>query len=397
MRILEKANNNEIESQAPLIISSEAKADTLTVSLNKPSTTKTYHPRLFVDLHKDILVSGIGQFLSLSEKDLLSRVGNKTLYTFFYPSRKQATEQLLLHIVYGEKEEAAAMLERNPKLLLNKATVTDGSGRKINGTAWQVAAGADDVSINFHSAQTDDESKKSGEMLEMIEDYFKLLPNYQLILAQQRTEQFPEGYEEIEKERSRQNLEIVKRVIEMIAMSSTDEECEAVLQEFSKQLQPKGVITTGKHFDVNLLPHVIKLYDENYERFGGMDSRKNNLFWIRIIGEIEFHLPASYAQALNGLDKIMNQKMSVDRKLSVFDYMRSCHIPYYTRTNELGLGVNLALEKLRRRHMGIGRNKRACSGCPDCFKNYIDQKQARLAVRLNVNNKHKAKNTKSPF
>lgn len=62
---------------------------------------------------------------------------------------------LLRHVIRGEQAEAEAMLKKNPALLLEKGKVTDYSGRTIQGTAFQLALGAEDA-----------------EMCEMIAPYF---------------------------------------------------------------------------------------------------------------------------------------------------------------------------------------------------------------------------------
>ncbi len=49
------------------------------------------------------------------------------------------------HVVYGEEEQAEALIKKCPELLLYKATVFDYSGRKIIATAFQAALGAEDI------------------------------------------------------------------------------------------------------------------------------------------------------------------------------------------------------------------------------------------------------------
>lgn len=53
----------------------------------------------------------------------------------------------------------------------------------------------------------------------------------------------------------------------------------AVLNAFRDYIKPEGVITTGEHFNIQLLTETFKLYDRNYDIFGGFGSNKNNLCW----------------------------------------------------------------------------------------------------------------------
>src|SRR6185437_5790629 len=84
--------------------------------------------------------------------------------TSFYASQFARSEltkrKLLQHVIRGEEAEAKKMLEANPRLLLEKGMVTDYSGRRIEGTDFQLALGAEDV-----------------EMCEMIAPYFNRLTN----------------------------------------------------------------------------------------------------------------------------------------------------------------------------------------------------------------------------
>ncbi len=56
-----------------------------------------------------------------------------------------------------------------------------------------------------------------------------------------------------------------------------DEESQALLtalNTFRNDIKPKGVITTGKHFNVPLLIEAFKLYSQSYRNFGGWNSQK---------------------------------------------------------------------------------------------------------------------------
>ena len=201
-------------------------------------------------------------------------------------------------------------MRSNPLLLLEKAKVKDYSGRKIYGSALQLALGAEDV--RYH----DDEEC----MAEMIQRYLSKLPKGEEIMAEQIAAQFPKGYEEQEKARETNDLQALEKVIDAIAISQNDADCEGALQAFRDYLQPHGTIKTGKHFNAQLLVKAFDLYDRNYYRFDGDDSRKNNLCWRKVIGYIQRFLPACYAQAFcQGIYSIVEGKEKLTRNLKFRD------------------------------------------------------------------------------
>lgn len=279
---------------------------------NKETTMNEEENRSPLDaLPFHTLQTDIGQYLSPLDKKYLAEIGNRYLFSIFRqdirPTNRQI-EQLLLHVVHGEQNEAEAMIKREPRLLLEKRTIEDYSGRKIHGTALQIALGAEDISIK----------EQQEAMVEMIMRYLKLLPNSELEIAKQWNEQFPAGYEEQEKERAKNDLVALNKVVSAIAASRTDQDCEAALAEFRNYLNPKGIIKTGKHFNAELLVEAFKLYDENYDCFGGWDSRQNNLFWRKVIGYIERFLPACEAQAFcDGLYHVVEKKKPLSRQLKL--------------------------------------------------------------------------------
>lgn len=218
----------------------------------------------------------------------------------------------------GEQEQAEAMLKNNPALILEKGRVTDYSGRTIEGTALQMALGAEDVGI-----QENEEC-----MVEMIERYLKKLPNGEAIILEQQAAQFPKDYKAEEEKRNAEDIAALNKVIKVISAAKNDEKleetCKDALEEFRKYLQSKTkeVITTGKHFNVQMLVEAFNLYDKNYESFGKdfagdcWDSPKNILCWRKVIGYIQRYLPACYAQAFaQGLYYILDKKEPLRRSL----------------------------------------------------------------------------------
>lgn len=213
---------------------------------------------------------------------------------------------LLVHVVKAEQKEAEEIIKTNPMLLLSKGRVVDYSGRSIEGTAFQMALGAEDV--KYHANEEC--------MAEMIQRYLKELPNGESEIQTQIQEQFPEGWEVKENERSKNDLAALKKVVNAIAKSKEGDACEAALEEFRKYLKPEGVITTGKHFNAQLLVEAFKLYDKNYNRFGDYDSPKNILCWRKVIGYIQRFLPANYAQVFSqGFYPIVESDEKLNRSL----------------------------------------------------------------------------------
>jgi hypothetical protein len=88
------------------------------------------------------------------------------------------------------------------------------------------------------------------------------------------------------------------------------------LNEFREYLKPKDVIKSDKHFNMQLLVEAFKLYNENYDRFGGWNAPKNNLCWCKVIGFIQRFLPANYAQAFcQGVYYIVESNEKLNRSL----------------------------------------------------------------------------------
>ncbi len=202
-------------------------------------------------------------------------------------------------VVEGNEEFVLEMLDNTDinnleALLLYKGVVTDYSGRTVEGTALQIALGAEDA-----------------EMCEMMMPFFSKLPNGDVLRSEQYNIQYPENNEN---EDRTQDFQALGKVIASIESSETDQDCEAALTEFRNYFKPKSVINTGKHFDVTLLVEALKSYEYNYIRFGGWNSRKNNLCWSKVIGYLERQLPACYGQAFcQGLINIIENNQLLQR------------------------------------------------------------------------------------
>ncbi len=318
----------------PLLQGSDAR--TSSAPLLQALKTDQPSDRSLLDLPDDMLKE-IGSWLpdqpQLQDKGLLSvfsssqkkpgplssYVGSaKRFHLLLQPQR--LLNQFLQSVVYGNQKKAEDILDQLKKtapgllaqLLTQKCTVVDYSGRTIHGTALQIALGAEDV--KYH----DNEEC----MTEMLMRHLKTLPNGDDIIAKQIQEQFPEGWEEIEKARQERDLAELKKVVAAIESAQDGDNCDAAILVFRKYLDDengRGVIKTGKHFNMQLLVDAFNLYVEKYDQFGGnWHSPKNILFWRKIIGGIERYLPACYAQAFcQGVYQIVEDLEKLDRRLAL--------------------------------------------------------------------------------
>jgi hypothetical protein len=267
-----------------------------------------------------------------------------------------------LHLVIrGNQDEAEKMLRVNPELLLIKAIVTDYSDRKIEGTAFQLALGADDV-----------------EMSEMIAPYFDKLPGGGGPAAKEKQikDQFPTGEES--KNNAVDSAEL-KKVVQAISDSATDADCEAALQAFKAYLKPKDIIQSGKHFNTDILIEAFKLYDEKYNDFGGWDSRRNNLFWRQVIGNIQCCLPSCYAQAFcQGLYAIVEDKEKLERSFGFRYSPGTIYFPLDSDPN-FRLGVDFAgtcgglLAAPRRCWIGCDVVEKLCRAKTDALRDLMQR------------------------
>ena len=271
--------------------------------------------RLPTDVMEDVLAS----LLDTPSLSTLSSVSHQSSFFAKPLLQKRKIEKLLQHVAYGQQKAAEAMLKEDPNLLLEKAIVEDYSFgkdeknlRKIEGTAFQIALGAEDF-----------------DMCEMMLRYFDQLPYGKTLKLQQISEQFSENNgDKTEEERCFRDFEALDKVVKAIAEAKENDDCEAALDQFRAHLEPRGVIKKGKHFNTQLLLRALELYDEKYAAFGNRcDSPKNILFWRKIIGYIQRFLPAHYAQAFSqGLFSIIKKGEKLNRSL-IFRYDNACFFP----------------------------------------------------------------------
>jgi TPR repeat protein len=220
--------------------------------------------------------------------------------------------------VKGEQDLAEEMIKENVSLLFKSGKATDYSGRTLEGTALQMALGAQDVAVG--------NGYFSGKcMTEMIIAYLKKYAEPEI--KRQYDLQFPPGWEKEEKKRSQIDSERLGDVIQTICKSEEEKECQEALQTFRDFLTPKNVIRTGYHFNQKLLLEAFQLYQKNFHRFDDLDSWKNKLIWSQVIGYIQRFLPACDAQALcQGLYPLMIE----ESECSEAELNRSLKLGWYS-------------------------------------------------------------------
>ncbi|ABS78548.2 hypothetical protein CBUD_A0050 (plasmid) [Coxiella burnetii Dugway 5J108-111] len=208
------------------------------------------------------------------------------------------------HVAKGNQVEVEKTLEQYGALLLWQEGQAETYAKDLNGdlvivrgTALQIALGAEDE-----------------DMVEVIVGFLDAVDPGEKYRQYQA--QFPAEEEKAESLRQQEDLEALQTIVTAIGhaspracaqvldheenISDNDDEAKtllAALNVFRNDVKPKGVIKTGKQFNIQLLIQAFQFYDKNYETFGGFNSPKNNLCWCKIIGYLQRFVPACYAQA----------------------------------------------------------------------------------------------------
>ena len=301
---------------------------------------------------------------------------------------KRQAKELCQAVVYGKYNKVKEILDKNPRLVFYKARVQDysfyeeeeekdekGNKKRIyresEGTAFQLALGAEDVSRKA----TPDEG-----IADLIKSYFVKSYNNNEEAAhaeiiRQFQEQYPEKefpeYYEADKKKHEEILkikntnnpdlkaveEIVQAISDSKAHNETDLNQDKILQaafnKFRKHFKPKDVIVSGKQFNMQILIRAFELYDQKFDKMGGKwDSAKNMYFWQKVIGYIQRFLPACYASAFcQGLYNVVDSNEKLVRSLILLDdaaYFPLDSVPAPR------LGYNCAVHPIVSRSVGSG-------------------------------------------
>ncbi len=127
-------------------VTAEAKsaAPILDVAIGE-SVALSFNERSFLNLLPGALQKEVTHY---GDQYLLHSFRKLTLFPSDIKNPDALVIQLLTHVIRGELKEADAMLQREPSLALEENTVTDYSGRTIQGTALKMALGALDVNVH---------------------------------------------------------------------------------------------------------------------------------------------------------------------------------------------------------------------------------------------------------
>ncbi len=267
-----------------------------------------------MDFPSDV-VRALGSWLDIKNAGHYVKT-SRTINNFFQPNLDKEAEPFVavaLHFAaWGKKYELDALLKKRPGLVYKRGTTVEQCGRIVHGTVYRIALGAKDWKPF--------PDKTFEEMAEMIERHMKTLPKGEEEIELQKAEQFPEGWEEQEKIREANDSAALKEVFAAIDKSETDEDCKDAIDEFINYLESQNEVKTGYHYNDKLLSEVQDLCFENYDKFGGYDSRKNRLAAINIKGSIQGRMTACLAMAhCDGLGSVTEEKKQLSRRLTLDD------------------------------------------------------------------------------
>ncbi|HLB42002.1 MAG TPA: hypothetical protein VJN02_03945 [Gammaproteobacteria bacterium] len=334
---------------------------------NQPEASADKFPlaELPVNLLNGKTDTSLSRFLPLSAIKALTQVRNRHLFFGFAEGSLEADKQIkkfITHVVRGEKAESEAMLKEDPGLLLHKAKVVDEAGRTIYGTAYQIALGAKDVSP--YPGQFE-------EMAEMLERYLLQLPNGEKERKKQYDEQFPEGFEKQEEARKQRDLDALQKLFKAIDKAKNDHELDDAIKVFKQYLEKENTreFKTGYHFNEDLFIKAAELYDHYNDKFGGYNSKKNNLVAVKGFGGIEGYFPANLAQAMcDGVGNVVEKKQQLTRSKLLNDKKTSFF--------DSNLGVShfvYSYYSVGPRRGGVWRS--GLDSQNERFKTYVEQKQ----------------------
>jgi hypothetical protein len=169
-------------------------------------------------------------------------------------------QQLLKYAINGQKNKVKSMLDKNPELLLKRATVVDFWGRvHVDRTVYQIALGMRDydVLINIKDKSIPVIAGMVGE----VKQYFSQLKDGETDEREQREEQLsPEQIAREEKQFARRS-ETLKQLMRQV-IASSDENCSITLALDSFHGYDFCNLSNEIDFKIDMIPGVIYLKDE---------------------------------------------------------------------------------------------------------------------------------------
>ncbi len=238
-------------------------------------------------------------------KDYISRQLPSQLHDDYVHFKQENLKHLLDAILRGDPIAAQKMIKEYPILLLEKLEekdfVTACSGQKsAKKTPYQMALAEEDT-----------------QMAAMLKAQLIFVADAKEADAQ-FNEQFPKGWEVDEQKRWQPifgQLDTLTQAIRHAApgdiTSSGHPEYKLTVRKGSKvaielaqfrsllDATLNEIVTTGRHFNPDLLQRAFQIYDDHYHDYFGNDwsDPRAMLFWQQTIGYIERLFPANYVQA----------------------------------------------------------------------------------------------------
>jgi hypothetical protein len=251
-----------------------------------------------------------GNLFSAVPRDLIALIGS------YCENPRSDISTLLYHIANAHLLCAEAMLELNPRLVLQAGNVVTPSGLKVvRTTPLECALGAGDPEMVRMIEPHFESDRIEGGAIVREEQYARYRPHIENMLKQKPYD-FTLLLTTI-KEASSRDVSAALNNNTLHASLLRD-----VLAQFRKEFTP-GKITVGMHFNYQDLMHACEVFYQKYDYLlNDDDDSRNCLFSRQVIGFIQRNLPAidrmAYAQ---GLHEIVEMKAAIKRSLK-FSYDR---------------------------------------------------------------------------
>lgn len=254
-------------------------------------------------------------------------------------------QQLQRFVVHGNLTEVYNILkssspEELKELLTHRELVQDYSGRIILATLYQLTLGRLDVSCKRFP---------TGGMAELIEMYFRMLPNGELLMIQQEMQQFPEKYQTEKKLKQQLDSKALHEVVKAILDTKDEdlysprdhrlrfnfdyrekhEHCKEPLDKFRGYLNSQNVIIYGIHFNIHLLIEALRIYKETVKRMLDTHTFKGknlDIILKKVIGLLQTCLPACDAQALCVSNEFKSRRLHARNGVPFYPRMPDPHV-----------------------------------------------------------------------
>lgn len=232
------------------------------------------------------------------------------------------------------------------------------SGHRIKCTALGGAIGAEDE-----------------EMVAMLMDELRKLPDGETYIEHQIKAQRPEGWEAKEEKRHEEDVKALHKFRKAItdAKSPNDSALIAAIAEWKEYLEPKGITESGNHWNARLKYVALQIGLDKWYK----DSWRNDLFYNVGIGSIDTHASTIYAMAeAQGLHYQQDEGEKFKRSLK---YHHGNGASYYPL--DRSPGSHLGADSWVDCYFGVRACEAGCCAlagvctCARLWRSYVEQKQ----------------------